>query len=349
MEMNGEQILKKAKKTVVGIKIAYVIVLLAIIISAGVVVYREEYKMPEAIDFTTNGAIGMATDQYAYLDVEGLTEEVAIYGVEDANDPSNDRYYIAINEGYLYIVDLNFETIDQLKAIQEYTYSTDENAVAPDAVKIYGMTEDIPIELKQMILDYYNNSASEENKITLEEFDLYFGSVLLNVRRDAIDTTIENVIIGIGIIILVIIIILHISLKVVTGRTTKYLKNNEYEEDLAHQLDDNVEEKYYKDKVIFTKDYFVDVKGNLVAFKFSDVKWIYAHTLKQYGFITINSSIIIHLKDWKTHLQCVEIRGKQTEEFVEVFNKICDKIPADALKGYTQENIKAFKEYKKSL
>lgn len=349
MEMNGEQILKKAKKTVVGIKIAYVIVLLAIIISAGVVVYREEYKMPEAIDFTTNGAIGMATDQYAYLDVEGLTEEVAIYGVEDANDPSNDRYYIAINEGYLYIVDLNFETIDQLKAIQEYTYSTDENAVAPDAVKIYGMTEDIPIELKQMILDYYNNSASEENKITLEEFDLYFGSVLLNVRRDAIDTTIENVIIGIGIIILVIIIILHISLKVVTGRTTKYLKNNEYEEDLAHQLDDNVEEKYYKDKVIFTKDYFVDVKGNLVAFKFSDVKWIYAHTLKQYGFITINSSIIIHLKDGKTHLQCVEIRGKQTEEFVEVFNKICDKIPADALKGYTQENIKAFKEYKKSL
>lgn len=348
MEMNGEQMLKKSKKTLLGIKIAYVIVLLAMIISAGIVVYREKYEMPEAIDFTTNGAIGMAADQYAYLDVEGLTEEVAIYGTDDENDPDNDRYYIAISGGYLYVVDLNFETINQLKAIQEYIFSTDENAVAPEPVKIYGMTETIPDELKPMILDYYNNSASEENKITLEEFELYFGSVLLNVRRDAVDTTVETTIIEIAIIVLIIIIILHISLKVVTGRTTKYLKKNEYEEDLAHQLDDFVEEKFYNEKVIFTKDYFVDVKGNLVAFKYSDVKWIYAHTLKQYGFITINSSIIVHLNDGKTHLQCVEIRGKQTEEFIEVFNKLCDKIPADALKGYTQENIKAFKEYKKS-
>lgn len=348
MEMNGKQILKKAKKTLPGIKIAYIIVFLAVIISVGVIIYRDEYKKPEAIDFTTNGAIGMATDQYAYLDVEGLTEEVAIYGTEDSNNPENDRYYIAISGGYLYVVDLNFEIIEQLKAIQQYTYSTDENAVAPEPVKIYGMTETIPDDLKEMILDYYNESASEENKITLEEFDLYFGSVLLNARRDPIDITIETTIIGIALMALVVIIVLHISLKIVTKRTTKYLESSGYEEDLEHQLDDFVEEKFYNEKVIFTKDYFVDVRGNLVAFKYSDVKWIYTHTVKQYGFITINSSIIVHLNDGKTHLQCVEIRGKQTEEFNEVFNKICDKIPADSLKGYTQENIKEFKEYKKS-
>ena len=101
MEMNGEQILKKSKKTLLGIKIAYVIALLVIVISTSVAMYREENQMPEAIDFTTNGAIGMATDQYAYLDVEGLTEEVAIYGTDDANDPDNDRYYIAISGGCL--------------------------------------------------------------------------------------------------------------------------------------------------------------------------------------------------------------------------------------------------------
>ena len=32
-----------------------------------------------------------------------------------------------------------------------------------------------------------------------------------------------------------------------------------------------------------------------------------------------------------------------------VFEKICDKVPADALKGYTPENIREFKEYKKDL
>ena len=40
---------------------------------------------------------------------------------------------------------------------------------------------------------------------------------------------------------------------------------------------------------------------------------------------------------------------KETEEFMKVFEKICDKIPTDALKGYTSENIREFKEYKKDL
>ena len=47
-----------------------------------------------------------------------------------------------------------------------------------------------------------------------------------------------------------------------------------------------------------------------------------------------------------------EIDGKDyyfltTEEFLNIFNKICEKVPTDCLKGYTQENIKAFKKYKK--
>ncbi len=31
------------------------------------------------------------------------------------------------------------------------------------------------------------------------------------------------------------------------------------------------------------------------------------------------------------------------------FDKICDKLPNDSLKGYTQENIIEFKEFKKNL
>jgi hypothetical protein len=33
----------------------------------------------------------------------------------------------------------------------------------------------------------------------------------------------------------------------------------------------------------------------------------------------------------------------------EDFDKICDKLPNDSLKGYTQENIIEFKEFKKNL
>ena len=124
---------------------------------------------------------------------------------------------------------------------------------------------------------------------------------------------------------------------------------NHYEEELARQLDDFVEEKHYHDKVILTKDFFVDIKNGLVAFKYSDVKWIHIHSLKYYGVFNVSSSIIVHLKDGKTNLQCVEIKGKETEEFMDIFHKLCEKAPEDALRGYTQENIKAYKEYKKSL
>lgn len=350
METNGEQIIKKGTKTANWIKIAYIICILAILIPCLVINYREENETPEAIDFATKSIEGTGESQYAYLNIEGLTSEAAIYGnVENENDSSNDRYYIAISGGYMYIVDLDFDTIEQLKEIQEYTYSIDENMVAPNPVKIYGMTEAVPEELKQYIIDFYNQSVSEEYQITVNEFELYFGTELLNVRKHPVDINMERTIMLLGIIALIVIIILHLSLAIITKRTMKYIKKNGYEEDIAHQLDDFVEEKHYKEKVILTKDYLVDIQQNFTAFKYSDVKWIHVHNLKSYGVLTLTSSIIVYLKDGKTKLQCVEIRGKANEEFLEIFNKICEKIPNDALKGYTQENIKAFKEYQKEL
>ena len=350
MEMNGEQIIKKGKKLPKWILWGYVIIILVAVISIGVMMYREENEKPEPIDFTTDGAIDMAIDQYAYLDVEGLTDEVAIYGyTDDENSEENDRYYIAINSGYLYVVDLNFETIDQLKQIQDYTYSTDEEMAIPEPVRIYGMTESVPQELQQMVVDYYNESVGEEYAISVDDFEMYFGSVLLNVRRGPVDTTVEESIFIISLFALFIMIIIHIAVMIINGRTKKYIKNNGYEEEIAQQLDDFVEEKHYNDKVILTRDFLVDIKNGLVAFKYSDVKWIHMHSVKYYGVFNVSSSIILHLKDGKTKLQCVEIKGKATEEFMEIFHKICEKVPQDAFKGYTPENIKAYKEYKKSL
>ena len=351
MEMNGEQIIKKGKRTPKWIILGYIICILAIVISIGVMAYREENEKPEPIDFTTEGAIGMETDKYAYLDVDGLTYEVAIYGdIENESDSTNDRYYIAVSKGYLYIVDLNYETIDQLKSLQEYTYSYDENAVAPESVRIYGMTENIPYELKEYVLEYYNQSVNEENKISMEEFEMYFGSVLLNARKVPVNTTIEEIIILLSAFAIFVIVTMHIAVSIVTRKVKKYMKKNEYEEELARQLDDNVEEKHYKDKIILTKDFFVDIRhGGLIAFKYSDIKWIHTHSIKYYGTITVSSSIIVHLKDGKTKFQCVEIKGDATEEFIQIFNKICEKAPNDSLKGYTQENIKEYKQYRKDL
>lgn len=350
MEMNGEQIVKKGKKTAKWIIWGYVLCILAIIGAAFWISYKEQKETPEPIDFTQNGAIGMATEQYAYFDVQGLTDEVAIYGdVENEYSSENDRYYIAFNEGYMYIVDLDFDTIDLLKPWQDYLYSTDENAVEPEAVTIYGITESIPSELKQVVLDFYNEGISEEYQLSEEDFENYFGSVLLNVRRGPVDTSLQALIIVAAICVMIIIFIIHIAMAVEKKRVKKYLKKNEYEEDLIRQLDDFVEEKHYKDRVILTKDFFVDLKySGFAVFKYSDVKWIHIHNVRTYGVIA-SSSLIVYLNDGKTKLQALEISGKPTDEFMGILNKICEKVPADCLKGYTPENKKAFKQFKKEL
>ena len=351
MEIKGEQIIKNGKKVPKWILIGYFICIIVIIVSI-ISSENKQEKKPEAIDFTTEGALGLAENQYAYLEVQGLTDEIAIYGdTDNVSDSNNDRYCIAFNNGYWYVVDLDFETMEKLNEIKEYTYSTDENAVQPEPVKIYGVTEKVSDELKQMLTDYYNEGIEEENKIVIDDFERYFGSVLLNVRKSPVDTTLEDIVIMFAVIGFVILGVYNICIFIIKNRMKKYLKQNDYENILAEQLDDDVEEKHYKDKIIITKDFLVDLKSNggFVTFKFSDVKWVHIHNVKYYGVVTTSSSIIVHLKDRKTTINCVKIKGGTTDEFLEIFNKICEKVSTDCLKGYTKENQELFKEYKQEI
>lgn len=351
MEIKGKQIINNGKKVPKWIFIGYFICIIAIIVSI-ISSENKQEKKPEAIDLTTEGALGLAENEYAYLEVQGITDAIAIYGnTNDVSDSDNDKYCIALNNGYWYVVDLDDDTMEKLNAIKEYTYSTDENSVQPETVKIYGMTEKVSDELKQMLVDYYNEGVEEENKIEVSDFERYFGSVLLNVRKSPIDTTLEDIVIMFAIVGFIILGIYNVCIFIIKNRMKKYLKQNDYENILTEQLDDDVEEKHYKDKIIITKDFLVDLKSNggFVTFKFSDVKWVHIHNVKYYGVVTTSSSIIVHLKDGKTNINCVKIKGGTTDEFLGIFNKICEKVPTDCLKGYTKENQELFKEYKQEI
>lgn len=343
--MDGKQILKKSKKIPTKIKIGYIISIFMVLIAIYLISSAQKASEGiEPVNISETGTYELGGNQYVSIDVQGLTTEIARLG--DSNHIEG-RYFIALSDENLFLVDLDTETIDKLKEVQEYLNSDSE--VIPQSVLINGITEEIPTELKKIIVEYYNSIVGEENAITETEFENLFGSVLINTRKGVVDTSFEESFIILGVFGIIIIFITHIIEMFSNKKIIDYLKKNNYEEDLINQLDNSVEEKHYKDKVIITKDYLVDISHKFTAFKFSDVKWIHVHNVRYYGTITVSSSIIVHLKDGKTNLQCVEIKGKETDEFAGILNKICEKIPADSLKGYTKENAKEFNEYRRQV
>lgn len=346
--MEGKEIIKNSKKLSNSIKAFYIIGILLILVACIAINYIETNKKTEAQDFATGMGTELEEGTYAYLDIDTVTTEVAIYGnTENDQDINNDRYYIATSGKFMYIIDLNFETINQLKEIQEYTYSEDENAVQPEPARIYGITEKIPDELKQLVVDYYNDSVEDEYKMTIDEFSGYYGTVLLNARKSPVDTTAWSVAIVLGLIFLIVAICTHFTVFITKLKYNKYFKKNGYLEEIESELNDNVIEKHYHDKVILTKNYLIDTQLGLFAVRYSDIKWLYIHTTKMYGFIPLSTNITVCLKDGKTSFSLISTQRKKDEEFMKVFDKVCEMVPQDTLKGYTPENIESYKEYKK--
>lgn len=345
--MKGYEILKKGKHTSNKFWIVYIVCIIVLALSAISMNERIEKEKPNATDFTENGAIGTEQGKYVYLQVDALSDVIATYGYE--GQEGVEKYYIALNGNYWYLVSLDSTTYEELKNIQLYSKGELENK--PASVTIYGITKSVPDELKQIAIDFYNSGFdSDEGKITIDDFEKYFGSVLLDTSETPVDLTIETVLALIAVITLVVTIILQLAHKVTRMKVMKYLKKNEYEQELQRELYDNIEKTFFNDRLIITKDYIVDTtKGSFVAVRISDIKWIYTHRLKYYGVVAISNNIILRLNDGKTQFQILDTKGKLSDEFENVFNEICDKLSNDVLKGYTDENIKEFNQYKKSI
>ena len=341
--MKANEIMKQGKHTSKNFFIIYIICIIAIILSVIIAGSRIENEKPNATDFTENGAIGTEKGKYVYLQIDGLSDVIATYGESEI-----EKYYVAINGYDWYIVSLSSTDFEELKNIQAYTYGQIENK--PASVTIYGITEEVPNDLKKIAIDFYNQGLEDDEKITIDDFENYFGSVMLNTTKDPVDLTLETVIGLISVITLFVVAIIQFTNKLIRIKVNKYLEKNNYKEELEKQLSDNIEETFFNEKLIITKDFLVDTtNGSFVVVKFSDIKWIYTHRLKYYGVVSISNNIIMQLKDGRTQFQCLNTKGKISDEFENVFEKICEKVSSDTLKGYTQENIKEFKEYKREL
>lgn len=341
--MNGEKILKKGRK---GYKFIIWIMILIFCVCVGTFFIRKEKEKMLAPTFEhLSVSEGMGDPgKFASLDVEFMTEEIVIYGNENSLFNNFEKYHIIICEDNMYIANIAPELMEDLQPIIDATYETEE-FVKVKSKRIFGVTQTPTEEFKELAVEAYNKifPTSEEDKMTIEDYDFTFGEVILNTRVDFVDTTIEDTIIIVGLLIEIFLIIILFVLTSNIRNSNKYLRKNGYEKELIAELNDVKNCDVFKNEKIFiTENFLVDNQSGLTVVRFSDVKWVYEVPIKTFG-ITTSSSVMFRLKDGKTKIHTLEFEGNANPEFVKIVKIIERKVSKDCLKGYSKENKKAYK------
>ena len=91
---------------------------------------------------------------------------------------TNDSYYIVSDNKYLYILYMNEE--------QANTLSID--TIEQNPLRVEGITQNIPNDVKKLAIDAYNDIMKDgQSKLTLDDFDSYFGNIYLDLVSSEFD------------------------------------------------------------------------------------------------------------------------------------------------------------------
>lgn len=267
----------------------------------------------------------------SYINVNSNPYKFAIY------DNTSDAYYFVTDEKYIYITYMSDTDFKKLNT---------EN-LSSNSKKIEGVTKKIPNDIKKLAVDTYNKAqTSDENKITLAESDLFFGSIYL----DTTDTLggayffISLICIMVGAILLLLYFIINHNFK-------KGIKNVTKEEALKIDAEMNSKSAfYYEDaKVYLTDNYFVNLGNKFLPIKYEDIIWIYPYVIRTNGIKT-TESIMIVTNDGKRHNAVnINVVTKKTKEVLEEIYKTIASKNSDILVGFDKATIERGNELIKEI
>lgn len=284
-------------------------------------------------------------DEYAELDVEMLTDRIA-YSTDEDN--ITEDYYIAFDsEGYPYIVRLTVNEFLKLEQINDYTYGEIEEK--PHSVVISGITKKIPDELKEIVITGYNELYQEEI-VSEENFENYFGSIYLDTGKGPYDLYegICCMIICLSIGFIIILFINYMTKSYTTKKTIKKLKKTNELNNVYDEMDATDSLNFNKINTVLTRNYLVDFVEGFDVLKYEQIKWIYIYK-HSINFAEVERAIVIKTKEFKQHkIAKIKPSKNKNDEQEKIFNELVKRCP-NALVGFTKENKKEFKEYKKKI
>ena len=265
---------------------------------------------------------------YAYLEVAQAPYSIAKY----ENDEDN-AFYIVFDGRYFYIAYLNNEVYKKLNV-----EGLEENPLI-----IYGTTTSTPAELRKIALEAYNEGIEEEDQITMDNFNSYFGEVYLNnVSLKKLNSTFFIISI-IPFILSLIFLILFITKKLKTRKTLNKLTENEKEK-LESEINDERTKHYEKYHLILTPNYILSFNQGLIILKYNELIWIYEYRLKQYGITTAKNIYVMDNTGKRYNILTVDGINKLANQILkEVITEVSNK-NEKILIGFNKKNEEEIKE-----
>lgn len=328
---NKEEFLKNIKKGNITLIIGIVFLVMSLI--SGIMVFYNKKK--EMNELTPLREV-KEENVYASVDVSVMTD---YFATNDYAGIEHKTYFIWDDE-YLYIVDLNDKTREELNAIYDYSYAEEEKE-APSPVTIKGMTKTIPSDLKKIAISAYNE-LYDEKFLNTSNFSNYLGVVYLDTFESPMnDLSLDLIVCLPTLIIGAIVLIVYFRTNYVTKKCIARLENKW--DILLQEMEASDTFYYKKAKLYLTRNYLVTYMGGLEVYDYNDIVWVYPHEYRYNGSLS-QKSLMIVTKNGKAHkLATVSASKKNLTLFDEMYDTFLNKVP-NALSGYTKENKEKAKE-----
>ncbi len=315
--------IKKEKKRItrnVWISILIILVALALAVWGYWVKYQAEQNAKPLND------IIISEDEAREDRIATINVQKEPYLFAEENEGTN-GFFIVMDEKYMYIV--------YMSKYDELTTKTD---FKENPVTITGGTKLISRDVKELALEAYNEGLEEENKLTMADFNSYFGDIYLDITSSATGE-IGNLQVAGAFIAGIFGIVLFITSLVQKVKFSSSIKK--MDETTIETLDSemNSENAFYYERVhlYLTNRYIVNFKGSFRVIDYQDIIWMYSMIYRTNGIKT-KQSIKVMTKDGKTHeIADIDIATKAKKEiYEEIWNTIISKNNRIIL-GYTKE------------
>lgn len=327
---------KNMKKEIRNMRKKLIIFILVIVIAFGFKIWEDSTIEEVNNNITDLNSIIISsedkTDKKAYINLNMIPYQFAV------SDDTENSFFIVADDQYLYIAYMSPSDFERLN----------NEDIVNNPVRIEGITETTTEQIKELAIDTYNEGLEEDEQISIDEFNNYFGSVYLNMTIEGNSNA--NILLCLFILFLLFGVIGTISSLIQLISFKK--KTSKMDSDLIEELDNemNDEKSFYYEKIhlYLTDKHIINFDGKFTVIDYKDIVWMYPFEQRTNGIKT-SQAIKVMTEDGKTYtIATIDVVSKAKKEiYNEIWNTIISK-NNKMLLGYTKENIQEMKEKKKN-